>query len=307
MEPSLPIAKHFHIFGFPVSSSKSPILHGAGFKHHNLPHTYDIRNCEKLDESTIALIRDPAFGGASVTMPHKSIIHKYLDSSTPLATLLGAVNTIVPKKDAASGKIELVGDNTDWVGILRLLKQELKPEHEFDITCSGLVIGAGGAGRAAVYALHELGLSTIYLYNRTASTARAVKAAFPSSYNIVIIPSLAAENFKSGAPICIVGTVPASATSIDETPSPPGLYLDRDCVSRKQGGVLIDMAYLPRRTPLVRLAENKQEWVVQTGIMVLLTQGYAQFEMWNGLKAPEKEIREAVLAAYDAENPIEKV
>ncbi|KAL8281299.1 hypothetical protein RQP46_006333 [Phenoliferia psychrophenolica] len=280
---------HFHIFGFPVLSSKSPILHSAAYAFHGLPHTYDIQNCKTLDDSALALIRDPAFGGCSVTMPHKTAIRAHIDAETPIAKLLGAVNTVIPKKNEATGKIELLGDNTDWL----------------DSSCTGLVIGAGGAGRAAVYALHDLGLSTIYIYNRTTSRAEAVKSSFPSNFGITLITSLEASSFTSGPPICIVGTVPASATSTTDVANPgETLFLSKDCVSRPQGGCIIEMAYLPRRTPLVRLAEGKPEWVTQTGIMVLLAQGYAQFQLWTGLPAPEKEVRQAVLAAYDKENPL---
>lgn len=139
------------------------------------------------------------------------------------------------------------------------------------------------------------------MYNRTASTADALRASFASAYNIVLIPSLDLTSFTSGPPLFIVGTVPAQHTSL--TPSATTLLLSRDCLARPLGGVLIDMAYLPRRTPLVRLAEGKEGWSTQTGIMVLLAQGYQQFEIWNGLEAPEEQMRSAVLGAYDAENP----
>ncbi|KAI5475365.1 Pentafunctional AROM polypeptide [Pseudohyphozyma bogoriensis] len=310
---TVPVREAFRIFGFPIAKSKSPILHHAAYDYHKLPHSFTLAESETLvPEWTEGIIRAPDFGGAAVTMPHKMEIMKYIDEITPTAKLLGAVNTLIPVKDSVTGKTKLVGDNTDHVGIANCLRASLLPSHNFEPNKStGLVVGAGGAGRAAVYALNQLGCSTIYLFNRTLSTAQTVATSFPPSFNIVIIPSLEESSFTAGLPALIVGTLPSTATSTHLVPPSDDkstLYLDAGCFNRPEGGAMVEMAYLPRRTPFVQLAEESgKDWRISTGIYVLLQQGYAQFEIWNGVKAPQKEVAEAVLKAYDAENPVTKV
>jgi shikimate 5-dehydrogenase len=133
----------------------------------------------------------------------------------------------------------------------------------------GLVIGAGGAGRAAgkpnlphlfydsrphahphlltVHALHEAGVTPIYLYNRTRQTAEDVVFSFPSSYNILLIDDLSASSFVEGLPVAIVGTLPAKATYVEgDEAAESQVFIPRDGLLREGGCVVVDMAYLPR-------------------------------------------------------------
>jgi pentafunctional AROM polypeptide len=107
-----PKPKQFYIFGFPISKSKSPVLHNTAFAHHQLPHHYSYVETDTLDNSVRERLRASNFGGASVTQPHKLEVRKFVDSVTPIAELLGAINTIIPVR-GADGKRMLVGDNTD--------------------------------------------------------------------------------------------------------------------------------------------------------------------------------------------------
>jgi pentafunctional AROM polypeptide len=104
--------KQFYIFGFPIAKSKSPILHNTAFAYHNLPHQYSYVEIETLDETVRGRLRAKDFGGASVTQPHKLNIRKFVDEVTPIADLLGAINTVIPVK-GKDGRVKLVGDNTD--------------------------------------------------------------------------------------------------------------------------------------------------------------------------------------------------
>lgn len=233
-----------------------------------------------------------------------------MDEITPIAKTLGAINTVIPKVDPATGRVRLIGDNTDYIGISDCLTSSLIPSHDFQQGKSaGLVIGAGGAGRAAIYALHSIGCGTVYLFNRTESTANAVAASFPSSYNIKVITSTVSSSFTEGYPIFIIGTIPASTTSTHQVPAAEGastLYVDSGALIREKGGVMLDMSYLPRNTPLLQLAWARKDgnWVTQTGIDVLIKQGFAQFTMWTGLEAPKEDMAAAVMKAYDEENPV---
>ncbi|GAA6003485.1 hypothetical protein JCM10207_000353 [Rhodosporidiobolus poonsookiae] len=300
------LSKDFVIVGYPIAKSKSPILHNTAFAHHGLPHKYRYIETPVLDESIRQVLRSSRFGGASVTQPHKLAIRDLIDSVTPVAALLGAVNTVIPVQ-RVDGTVELVGDNTDCIGILRELQGRLTPEQRLGPELVGLVIGAGGAGRAAVHALHEAGMTTIYLYNRTRKTAEDLVFSFPSIYNIILIDNLSAASFEEGLPVAIVGTLPAKATCIkgDERGADQVL-LPEDGLLREGGVVVCDMAYLPRETPLLRLAHRlgPNQCSTFNGLDILLQQGYEQFRLWNHLEPPVELCRKKVVEEYERENPL---
>ncbi|KIJ23030.1 hypothetical protein M422DRAFT_276476 [Sphaerobolus stellatus SS14] len=158
------LKKRFYLFGSPISQSMSPTIYNTGFETLGLPYHHDLYETEVIDEKIKEILKSPDFGGASVTIPLKLDIVPLLDGVSPAAKLIGAVNTIVVRTTEDCTRT-LHGDNTDWMGIAACIKERLS-------RCTkSLVIGGGGTSRAAVYALHNLGATTIYLYNRTRSTA----------------------------------------------------------------------------------------------------------------------------------------
>jgi pentafunctional AROM polypeptide len=237
----------------------------------------------------------PDFGGASVTIPHKTDIIKELDELSPAARLIGAVNTIIPMH-LEGGTTRLVGDNTDWIGIRNTILS--KSSDNWSPNDSGLVIGAGGTARAAVYALHSLGLGTIYILNRTKSNAEQLMNNFPREYGIIVLPSSAM--LEKTPPGIVVGTVPSAATIEGE------LKLEDAIFCRFGGGIVVEMAYLPKTTPLVELAtkisveSSQSEWNVVYGVEVLLEQGYEQFRLWTTHRPPHRAIKEKVIQMYGA-------
>ncbi|GAA5953683.1 hypothetical protein JCM10213_000567 [Rhodosporidiobolus nylandii] len=293
------LAKDFVIFGYPIAKSKSPILHNTAFAYHNLPHAYRYIETPTLEREEVEkVLRSPAFGEIAISA--------FLDSITPTAKLLGAVNTVISSK-REDGTVELVGENTDWIGILRELQAKLGGTYEARAGTAGMVLGAGGAGRAAVHALHEAGMSTIYLFNRTRSKAEDIVFSFPSTYNIVLLDNLNASSFNAGLPVAIVGTLPAKATTLDpEEANANTVFLPKDALLRPEGVVVIDMAYLPRETPLLRLTASlgTAQCKTATGLDVLLAQGFEQFRIWNGLEPPTELCREKVVEEYERENPV---
>ena len=119
----------------------------------------------------------------------------HLDDVTPEVKLIGACNTVIPRR-SSDGAVRLLGANTDAPAMHALLEMHLRPDHEFDRTKSvGLVIGAGGTSRAAVWTLHAFGVKTIYLYNRTLANAVKVADVFPKSYDVRPITSLDPSQF----------------------------------------------------------------------------------------------------------------
>ncbi|KAI5117122.1 hypothetical protein M0805_007969 [Coniferiporia weirii] len=284
-------AKRYFLFGTPISASPSPTLHNAGFEVLGLPHKYALFETAEVDASIRSLLQSPDFGGASVTIPHKLAVMPLLDELTPPAKEIGAVNTIVSRLGPSNTRV-LLGDNTDWIGIRGCIVANLASGASAPTT--GLVIGAGGTSRAALYALRSLGIQRIYLYNRTRASAEALLAAFPG-YNIELIDSL--ESFPNGAPTVIVSTVPGSATTLEKEST--GLLLSRE-VFKADKGVVVDMAYKPAETPLLSLAAAEAGWRVVRGVDVLLEQGFAQFSIWTDRQCPRREVTKRVWDKYNS-------
>ncbi|KAI0777441.1 aromatic amino acid family biosynthesis-like protein [Trametes elegans] len=287
-------AKRFYLFGNPIAHSMSPTLHNTAFEALGLPHQYELLETTAVGEEIKAAITSPDFGGASVTIPFKRDIMPLLDALSADAEAIGAVNTVIPQQ-REDGSLLLYGENTDWRGITQSIKRSLpqsvlKPE-------TALVIGAGGTSRAAIYALWKLGVQTIYLFNRTRSSAESLVAAFPEA-KIKLVDELGAWPNNGPAPTVIISTVPASATTQDRFAT-DALYLPTSLFAAPTGGVVVDMAYKPAETPLLALATNVGKgWRTVMGVEVLLEQGYHQFHLWTGRHCPKKVVSERVWKAY---------
>ncbi|KAG1740967.1 hypothetical protein EDB19DRAFT_1707078 [Suillus lakei] len=274
-------ARRYFLFGNPIAHSMSPTLHNAGFEVLGLPHTYELLETANVGEEIKATLAAPDFGGASVTIPFKLDVIPLLDKCSPAAEAIGAVNTIIPV--IKGGNRILCGDNTDWLGIRESIRSRAP---SIRAPASALVIGAGGTARAAIFALQSLGAQRIYLFNRTASKAQALVDAFPDA-PIKLIETLDAWPAEGPAPTVIVSTVPASATTTDDT-SPGAVLLPLALFDATANGVVVDMAYKPAETPLLMLAKSAApKWARVMGVEVLLEQGYVQFETWTGRRCPK--------------------
>lgn len=275
--------KRFYIFGQGISHSVSPTIHLTGFRYYNLPHTYEIYQTKTVDRLS-SVISSPDFGGASVTMPHKLAIGKFCATMTEHARVIGAVNTLI-REDMTTTRVR--GDNTDWTGLVEILKNKSKDRSNSLET--GLVIGAGGASRAALYAMHQTGMKNIYLFNRTKSRAEDIARDFAYLFHIIVLDNFEdLSNEKLVAPDVLIGTIPAEHTNIDLFPA---------TLFTKPQGICIDMSYKPRQTPLLAAAmRSGRDWATATGIEVLLEQGFDQFKLWTGEEAPKAVMLEAVAA-----------
>ncbi|CAL1710609.1 unnamed protein product [Somion occarium] len=283
----------FFLFGTPIAHSMSPTLHNTAFRILSLPHKYELLETTSVGQEIKATITAPDFGGASVTIPFKLDVIPLLDSLSPDAEVIGAVNTIIPRR-TPEGLHTLYGDNTDWLGIRNCIQSRLPATlHKPEVA---LVIGAGGTSRAAIYALYKLGVKKIYIFNRTKTSAEVLVDAFSNLADIHIVPVLG--EWPGNPPSVIVSTVPASATTFDPSAS-EGLYLPNELFDNEHGGVVVDMAYKPADTPLLTLAARYAKiWEVVRGLDVLLEQGYAQFHMWTGRQCPRRAVADAVWKAY---------
>lgn len=269
--------KQFYLLGAPIQHSRSPALHNTLFKDLGLPHEYSLFENESCnDDATKALLHADDFGGASVTIPHKLNIMTHLDEVAPDARLIGAVNTILPVI-AADGKKKLVGYNFDWVGIKTSLFQG-GVRHTHDSPGNALVVGAGGTSRAAIYALHNMRYSKIYIINRSVDKIQPIIDAFPSDYNIIAIKSLAEAQEVDGKPVTAVSTVPADKPIDAKMKAILIELLKKSDVVEEQIRVLAEMAYKPRHTEVMKLAEE-QGWKSVPGLEALTGQGVQQFEV----------------------------
>lgn len=256
------------------------------------PHTYSLHESAQADQGVVDVPTSPDFGGASVTIPLKLDIMPHLQSVSEDAKIIGAVNTIVPRNG------ELHGENTDWQAIYQAAKTNLQSSILANTASTALVIGAGGTCRAALYAVHRLGLKKIYLFNRTPENAEKVRDSFPD-YGIEVITSLSSATLPAeSAPSVVISTVPGDSLTTDSSASASGIFLDSAVLASSKGGVAIDLAYKPHTTALLSLAENKDGWKIVPGVEILCLQGFKQFELWTGKKAPEAKIRKAVLDKY---------
>jgi shikimate dehydrogenase len=247
------------VLGFPVAHSRSPVMMAAAFAELGLDWRYLKLPVppERFAETARAL---PASGyrGANVTIPHKLAAHALADERTPAASAIGAANTLTFE----DGRV--LADNTDAGGLLDALGEEVHGR-------TALVLGAGGAGRAAIWALRDAG-ADVSVWNRTPGRARELAAEMGVAH---------AEGPKRPADVLV------NATSL-------GLH-GEDLPAELEpepAGVVLDLVYGDAPTALCRWAEAHGARVVD-GLEVLVRQGARSLERWTGRAAPLDAMRRA--------------
>ena len=262
------------IFGYPLSHSLSPAFQQAAFNHYGLDVRYLAWETppEGLAEE-VAKLRSGDFIGANVTIPHKESVIALLDEVDPLAQSIGAVNTIVK----SGGR--LVGHNTDAPGFMR----ELKEDGGFEPAGKrALLLGAGGAARAAAFALCREGIASITIANRNVSRAEALASAL---HNDAVRVFAAVLDNTTLEPVALEADLIVNCTSVGmrhseaegQTPLSGGII--------PHDAVVMDMVYNPQNTPFLVGARNAGATALG-GMPMLIYQGAAAFEMWTGREAP---------------------
>jgi len=262
----------YGVIGEPIGHSLSPVLHNTAFharKYDAVFVPFLVRDLRDFLRSIEAL----GIAGFAITIPHKEKILGYLDECDPLAERIGAVNTVVVR-----GGGHLYGYNTDYVGVLRSL------EHRMQLAGSRiLLVGAGGAARAAAFALVHAG-AVVCLTARRPERARALARA--AGAHIVAKSDLRREFFDAIVNCTPVGMHPRGGS--------PLASADLNC------RLVMDMVYRPRTTELLRIARRRGIETV-SGVEMFLAQGFAQYEIWTGERAPEAAVRRAVVAVLERE------
>ncbi|KAI8845215.1 hypothetical protein BJ741DRAFT_573260 [Chytriomyces cf. hyalinus JEL632] len=297
--------KHFYLFGYPIASSMSPTIHNTGFERLGLPHKYSISENPNWSHVKAMLddgLKHGTFGGASVTIPHKEEIvrHKLVNKLTEAATKIGAVNTIIVSTE---GQKEIIGDNTDWLGIRASILKRIGSVGGFDLV--GGVIGAGGTSRAACFALQSLGVKDLRIWNRTLAKAEVIAQEFGASaiskfeslFETVGSPSDGDQRPKL---FLLVSCIPGATQN--DLPLDAMFSKANECAPIHSVGVFVEMAYRPRKTTIIEhlgsVERTQISWSYVEGVEILIEQGLEQFVRWTGRIAPRKAIEDAVYTNY---------
>ncbi|KAF4446314.1 3-phosphoshikimate 1-carboxyvinyltransferase [Fusarium austroafricanum] len=286
---------NFYLFGKPIAASRSPALHNALFEQTGLPHQYHRLETDKI-EDVRGVLKSSDFGGASVTIPLKLDIMSQVDELSDAARAIGAVNTVVPQGKADSnGRRRLLGDNTDWRGMVHALRDAgIEEQADPDARGAAMVVGSGGTTRAAVFALHSLGFGPIYVAARNQAKADALAADFPSDYELQGLSQVSDVDKVLPRVKVVISTIPADRPIDPSLRELVAVVLSRPPTNGERR-VLLEMAYKPSHTPIMQLAEDAGNWATIPGLEVLASQGWYQFELWTGITPLYKDARAAVL------------
>ncbi len=268
-----PTTRVYGVAGNPVAHSLSPPLHNAAFRAAGVDAVYLPLHTTSMGD-LLEFTRGLPLHGLSVTMPWKVEILPHLDEVDPLARAIGAVNTVVRRSDGS-----LWGTNTDAAAITEPLGARL-PLRGAQV----LLLGAGGAARAAAFALGREG-ADVTILNRT--YAAAGRLAYETG-------AIAAEEVRGRRFDAVVNATPAGMVG----PFAGSLPLDLTTVRGVQ--VVFEMIYRPAETPLVRQARSLGIEVIR-GLEMFLHQGMRQWVLWTGQQAPEPAMRSALHAALSRE------
>ena len=264
------------ILGYPLKHSLSPTIQQAAIDYYNLPiifHAVSFK--EDQLETQINALRNLSCHGANVTIPYKEAVIPLLDELDVTASKIGAVNTIVNQKQ------RLIGFNTDADGFITSFSQEnlSSPENK-----SALIIGAGGAARAAAFALIEIGIAFIVIANRNEKRAYTLINELHSkttkiSYVPIINDVIDDKTQKHDLII--------NATPYGMMYSPLESMTPLKASNMHSKSIVFDMVYIPTKTPLLYEAEKVGAQTI-SGSAMLINQGAQSFELWTGKKPPKK-------------------
>ncbi|GLQ04935.1 shikimate dehydrogenase [Sneathiella chinensis] len=273
-----------NVMGSPISHSLSPRLHGYWIRKYGLDADYVAREVTpEVLEQTLRSLKgeyareDILFRGTNLTIPLKETALDIVDILDPAAKAIGAVNTVVLDEEG-----RLIGRNTDGIGF----RDSLADHVDIDRFQGGtaLVLGAGGASRAIIHACLEMGISRLFLSNRTLQRAEEIAAEYDGA--VVPLPWEARASALETVDLLV------NTTSLGMTGQPE---LDMPLDGLKAGAVVTDIVYVPLETALLKQARLKGYKTVD-GLGMLLHQAKAGFEAWFGVKPDvDDDLRQFVL------------
>ena len=257
----------YAVFGDPVGHSLSPVMHNSALAHTGLDGVYLAFRVKDI-AAAVSGLRGLDIRGASITIPHKVSVMKYLDEVDPVAQEIGAVNTIVSRKGI------LHGYNSDCPGAVKALREKTLIKGK-----QVAIVGAGGGARAIGFGIKREG-GRITIINRSPQSGEKLADGLGGEFKLL------AEIKKLPYDI-VINATPAGMTPHDDcTPLKPELL--------EAGMVVMDTVYNPLKTRFIKNAEKEGCHAID-GVSMLVHQGAVQFELWTGQNAPVDVMRRAVL------------
>lgn len=274
--------------GWPLTFSLSPPIHDAALKQNGLRGEYKLYPVEPgpgLEaglRQLVERVRSGDLAGLNVTIPHKEAVPPLLDGLTPLAAEIGAVNTLF----LDGGRV--LGDNTDADGFMAdLLRWSRELGRVWNANLDVLMLGAGGASRAAAYALCRAGWDVVLAARRVDQAEELVRwldeRHLDGSARAMVLD---AECLRRETPDLVVNTTPLGMGAMaDQSPWPAGLAFPA-------GAAVYDMIYYPRETLLVRQA-REAGLPATGGLGMLIEQGSLAFTRWTGCPVERSDLWQA--------------
>lgn len=260
--------KVFGVVGDPISQSLSPAIMNAALRRENVNGVFLALHAKSIKD-LMACMREIPIHGLAITMPYKEEIIPFLDNTDPATAKIGACNTVVRSQDG-----KLYGFNTDTSGVVRPLEARMTLN---DVRI--LVLGAGGAARAAAFGLKDRG-AQIFILNRSLPAAQ--KLARQAKARTIKRADLKRLDFD-----VIINATPVGMGNDRESP------LNADEIKAQY---VFDMIYDPAETKLLRLAKERGAQVI-AGSEMFVHQAARQFEIWTGKPAPRDEMLRIVQVA----------
>ena len=314
---------HFYVLGQSVFFSRSPAMYNAAYQLYNMDHDFSYRDVSTFGE-ILDITKDNFFGGAAISFPFKEEAFNACSATSPHASVVGSVNTILPlrqlvgqktgslseqanQRNKAGPVVGLYGDNNDWEGLYRTLQRKMSPRNAATrMRSTGLVLGAGGSARSSIYALLRLGCQTVYVYNRTYEHAVKVADHFNAwiaeknrrqSVRVLKPGELTWPN-DANVPTMIVACVPTTTASFDGRIGQT-FSLPEEWLGSPSGGVVADISYNPPSTPFLEQVRQLREtrgkpWAIVTGVELVYEQAILQFEQMTGYRAPRATMRKVL-------------
>jgi 3-dehydroquinate dehydratase/shikimate dehydrogenase len=266
--------KIYGVAGTPIKSSMSPLMMNTAFRRETVNAVYLGLQTSKA-EDLFKLAREVPIQGMSITMPLKQDVMPLLERTDALSAKIGAVNTILRAQDG-----KFYGFNTDVAGIVAPLERRLQLKG-----AKVLVLGAGGAARAAVFGCCDKG-AEVFILNRTPETAQKLaRQSGAKSIKREVVAKTQFDVIINATPVGMAGLAKAGAKNVPVSPLEAGEINAR---------YVFDLVYNPIETPLLRMARQKGIAVI-TGVEMFVQQGARQFEIWTGKPAPEEEMLRVVV------------
>ena len=250
------------VAGWPVAHSRSPAMHNAAFKALGMDDWLYTRLplAPARFAETVRALPDSGYRGINVTIPHKEAALEVAGSASAAAAAIGAANTLTFENG------QIAADNTDAQGFLDAIGEPLAGRRV-------LVLGAGGAARAVIWAAREAGAGEVLVWNRTTERARLLAADF----------GVDAVDQPGPAEVIVNTTAVGLNGSLEDLP----LGDDR------APELVADLVYGPTDPPVTAWARGRGARVVD-GLEVLLRQGALSFVRWTGQDPPLDRMREAI-------------